>query len=423
MPKVVLQIDSLARGEAVARRDGQVVFVPGAAPGDTVEVEVPDSAESAVRASLLRVLEPSPSRREPGCPHFGRCGGCQWLHVDEDAQARAKEALFYDALRRIGGIDRARLDAHPLVRSRTPLHYRQRAKLHLKKGALGYAALASHELVELTECRLLSPLLEAALLRIKAALPAAGVPSGATDLSVATDGRRVSAAFHGAAPSKASLERATKLMRAARLDGVLLAPESGPLQAVGEVLLRQPAPLADGVTLYGRPDLFAQANPETNPELVRRAVEGLGDARRVLELYAGAGNFTFAMAARGQEVTAVEYGADALELARRSAREAKLTNVRFMQGDSLKLAAALAREGQPFDAVLLDPPRIGAKGIAKALGPLGAKRIVYVSCDPATLARDAKELEAAGYVAVEAVPVDMFPQTFHVEGVLRLERR
>ncbi len=156
------------------------------------------------------------------------------------------------------------------------------------------------------------------------------------------------------------------------------------------------------------------------------ALEGLklkeGAPARLLELYSGAGNFTFAAARRGAQVTAVESSSEALDFARRSAREAAVQSARFILGEALGVASGLSREGQRYDALLLDPPRAGAKGLGRTAAALGVQRVVYVSCDPATLARDARDLCACGFRCVWGAPVDMFPQTCHVEGVLVLER-
>ena len=162
----------------------------------------------------------------------------------------------------------------------------------------------------------------------------------------------------------------------------------------------------------GRKKLFARQPPKDQG---RQA----GDA---LELFSGSGNFTFAMTRRGLAVTAIESCADAVELARRSAREAGVQGARFILGDALASALALAREGRRFDTLLLDPPRAGAKGVGRAAAACGVRRVVYVSCDPATLARDVKELSDHGFHLIEATPVDMFPQTFHLEAVAALER-
>lgn len=427
---MTLTVESLAAGgDGVGRVGGRVVFVEGAAPGDVLEVELFEERERSARARVVRRLSDSAARVDPGCPHAATCGGCHWLHVSQSAQAEAKERLFWDALERIGGIPRAALQSRPLVASPSELRYRRRARLHLASGRLGYRARSSHALVEPTECRLLEPRLEAALLRLQETLAREGPVARCTDISIACDATRVTAAFHVDEILPAGAARAERIAQRAGLDGAVIAPASpqaGPARALGDPLLSEEAPFAAPAKVYGRADLFAQANRGANDRLVALALEGLAPEgsgpSRVLELYCGAGNFTFGLARRVAQVTAVESSCEALDLARRSAREAGLSSIRFVLGEALAVASALAREGQRFDALLLDPPRAGARGVGRAAAALGARRVVYVSCDPATLARDARELGAAGYRCVWGAPVDMFPQTCHVEGVLVLER-
>jgi len=182
---------------------------------------------------------------------------------------------------------------------------------------------------------------------------------------------------------------------------------------------------AEAGTQRTRPDVFQQANRGANALLVRTALDLLRpEGEDVLELHCGAGNFTAPLAARARSVAAVEVQGPALDLAREDLSAAG--NVRFYAGDAVKLALALARERGPaarkFGAVLLDPPREGAKGIGPALRELGAARAVYVSCDPATLARDVRACVEAGYRVSAVQPIDMFPQTHHVEGVVVMER-
>lgn len=427
---MTLTIESLAAGgDGVGRLGGRVVFVEGAAPGDVLEVELCEERERSAKARVVRRLSDSRARVDPGCPHAATCGGCHWLHVSPSAQAHAKEQLFWDALERIGGISRSSLEARPLATSPSALRYRRRARLHLASGRLGYRARSSHALVEPAECRLLEPRLEAALIRLQAALAREGPVPRCTDVSIACDASRVAAAFHVDEVLPSSLSRAERIARSAGLDGAAVAPPSpkgGPVRAAGDVLLSEEAPFAAPARVYGRPDLFAQANRGANAQLVALALEGLAldcaGAKQVLELYCGAGNFTFGVARRGAQMTAVESSCEALDFARRSAREAGLGSIRFVLGEALAVASALAREGRRFDALLLDPPRAGARGVGRAAAALGVERVVYVSCDPATLARDARELSAAGFRATWGAPVDMFPQTCHVEGVLVLER-
>ncbi|MBI5544571.1 MAG: class I SAM-dependent RNA methyltransferase [Deltaproteobacteria bacterium] len=427
MTPAVLNIERLAAGgDGVARLGERVVFVGATVPGDRVEVELVEETERSARGRVLRLLESSPDRVAPGCDHVEACGGCTWLHVSERAQHQAKEQLFAEALARIGGSARQALQVNPLIASPKPLRYRQRATLHLSGGRLGYRAQRSHTLVEVHACPQLDERLEAAVGKLREALATEGAPPKCTDVALACDARRVTAAFHVAASGRAVAERVERLMRRSGLEGAVIVPEGGRGEPLGKPLLSFAAPLAPGVTLHGRADLFAQANAGANELLVGEAMRMLGapaaPGSALLELYSGAGNFTFAAARKGFAVTAIESSTDAVELARRSAREAGISTARFVLGDALKCAEAQAREGRSFEALLLDPPRAGAKGIAQLAQRCGARRVVYVSCDPGTLARDLRDLHEAGFAPREATPVDMFPQTFHLEGVVVLER-
>ena len=424
--RATLHIDSLAAlGDGVGHLDGRVVFVPGTAPGDTVEIELGDPTKCPARGRVTKRVESSPERVTPSCPHVEACGGCPWMHLSPKAQVEAKARLFEEALARIGGVSPDALTVNALIASPSPLGYRRRATLHLEGGRLGYRAAASHDLVEVSGCALLDPMLEASLPGLRAALEREGAPPRCTDIALACDERHVTAAFFVGAASDATVERVERIRRAARLDGAVVVPEGGRGQAIGDAVLSHPAPGAEGVVLHARADLFAQANAPANALLVGEALRLLGKAGpgdELLELYCGAGNFTFAAARLGWTVTAVEGSADAVELARRSARQARVQGVRFVQDDALKAAQALGREGRRFAALLLDPPRTGARGIAEVARLSQARRVVYVSCDPATLARDVKDLRAAGFEPREATPIDMFPQTFHLEGVVQLVR-
>jgi len=227
-------------------------------------------------------------------------------------------------------------------------------------------------------------------------------------------------------PTAAARARAEALLAAVpALAGLILRGPEGPAALVGAPVLRLarvPGRPEAGLQRT-RPDVFQQANRAANAVLVETALGLLRpDAEDVLELHCGAGNFTVPLAARARSVAAVEVQGPALDLAREDLAGAP--NVRFFAGDALKLALALARERGPsarrFGAVLLDPPREGSKGIGPALRELAAPRAVYVSCDPATLARDVRACVEAGYRAAAVQPVDMFPQTHHVEGVVLL---
>ena len=366
-------IERLAHGgEGVGRLpDGRVCFVMLAAPGDRVRVRVTESHPRWARGELAAVLEPGPSRTAPGCPLFGRCGGCQWQHVTLEAQRAAKQATVAHALG---------AEVLPIETPGPALGYRRRARLHLEMGRVGYRALRSHEVVDVPSCPLLLPPLEAALLRLRAALSGR---TGEAQLLVGQGGE-----LAAAAPGPA--------VGAARID------------------------LGDGAgrPFWARADTFVQANAYANASLRARVRGALAGAARVLELFAGSGNFTRDLLAAGADVVALEASRDAAELARE--------NLAGLPGRLRLVTApverALSSESGRFDAILVDPPRTGLDARLPAQLTRLSGHLVYVSCDPVTLGRDVSRLRALGWTLDRAAPVDAWPQTFHVETVAELSR-
>jgi 23S rRNA (uracil1939-C5)-methyltransferase len=433
--RIELEIDGLAPGgEGVGRSGPRPVFVPFTAPGDRVVAEVP-AGEGPAHGTLVELRTPGAARVAAPCRHFGvgpgerECGGCEWLHVAYEAQLAAKERAFVETLRRIARLDPAACGLRPILPSPAPLRYRARAKFHLDRqsGRLVFFRRRSHAPVRLEECHLLAPGLDA----LRAAVGPALVEARLSPSEVAlewSEAQGKGSALLLLEPTPAARARAEGLLASVpALAGVVLRGAAGPAILVGAPVLRLarvPGRPEAGLQ-RARPDVFQQANRVANAVLVETALGLLRpDGEDVLELHCGAGNFTAPLAARARAVAAVEVQGPALDLAREDLAGAP--NVRFFAGDALKLALALARERGPsarrFGAVLLDPPREGAKGIGPALRELAAPRAVYVSCDPATLARDVRACVEAGYRAAAVQPVDMFPQTHHVEGVVLLER-
>jgi len=437
--RLEIEIAGLAPGgEGVGDAAGRRCFVPYAAPGDRVEVQVEDGPGPA-RGTLLSVIAPGPGRATPPCPHFGPgdggaadrlCGGCEWLHLDYGLQLREKRQAVAEALRKIGRLSR---DAYPLgdaLPSPRPLRYRCRAKFHLDapSGRLAFFRRRSHEPVRLTECHLLLPELDALREAVGPALARARPFPSEVALEWSDHDRRGAAHLRFADAGAAARRRAEELLRdLPALAGVLV---EGEPDARGRavtvpfgdpVLLHERVPGQPGAGLArSRPDVFQQANRFANASLVNLALDLLRpDGEDVLELFCGAGNFTGPIATRARSVAAVEVQGPALDLARADLAGSR---VRFFAGDAGALGRALAREGKRFGAVLLDPPREGMRGLAPLLAELEAPRAVYVSCDPATFARDVRAAVEGGYRLVSAVPVDMFPQTHHVECVALLER-
>lgn len=385
-PEIVLEIRSLAAGgEGVGRdAEGRVVFVPFAAPGDRLRVRLIQERPSFARATLVEILDPSPLRRDPPCPVFGRCGGCAWQHLDYAAQVSAKRDILRDALVRIGGLE----PPQPLElrASPTPYRTRSRARLLARGGRLGFRRLHSRELCAVRHCPVLVPVLDAALEELSASRPA----DGEWEIASGDDG---------------GLAR----------------------QRLG---CRLPRGAVSGVRISNGCDWlrvstgsFFQAHAALRSALAAAVAEAAGSGDACLELFAGSGFFTLLLARRFRRVVAVESSPRALQDLRTNLSEAGRPGVE-VRGEAVESALrdpSLRAGG--LQVVVLDPPRAGlARGAAAALAGLGAQRIVYLSCDPATLARDLAGLSRSGYRLTHAEGFDLFPQTAHVETLAVLER-
>jgi 23S rRNA (uracil1939-C5)-methyltransferase len=379
---IEVAIESLAAGgEGVAHDErGRVVFIPLAAPGDRLRVRVVEEHARFARAEIEAVLEPGPARVAPRCPVFGVCGGCAWQHVDYAAQVEAKRAILREALARIGGVAVPEIE---FVASPQPYRYRGRARVLVQRGEVGFRKRGSHDVCAITGCPLLAPPLDAALAELAARPPG---EDGEWELSLGSDGA----------------VRAAPLAVRAKPD------ERVALHAAGESI-----DVSSGV--------FAQANALLLDALAQAVLDAAGQGAEVLELFAGAGFFTLGLARRFARVVAVESdAAAAIDLAHNCARRG---NVRVVEARAeTALADPRALRLAP-DVVVLDPPRggIGTRA-SEQLARLGAARIVHVSCDPATLARDLAVLAKKRWSLVRVVGFDLFPQTPHVEAVAVLER-
>jgi 23S rRNA (uracil1939-C5)-methyltransferase len=430
--RLELDIEALASGgEGVGHAGGRTVFVPFTAPGDRVLVEVAGDGQ-AVHGQLVTLLHPGAARRQPPCAHFGpggdRCGGCEWQQASAEAQLQAKGDAVREALRKIARLDPDACGWRPPVASPSPYRYRSRARFHLDRraGRLVFFERRSHQPVPLADCHLLAEGLEGLRRVLGPALGAAALSPAEVSLEWSDhEGRGAAHLKLLAPPSAQQRGRAEGLLRAVPgLGGLVLTAEgSAPVLLGAPVLRHQRVPGRPEAGLASsRPDIFQQANRAANALLVDLALELLRpDGERVLELYCGSGNFTGPLSARAAAVAAVEVQGPALELAR---ADLAGSTTRFYAGDALALALALARErqagGASYTRALLDPPRDGARGIGPALRALGVARAVYVSCDPATLARDLRGCVEAGFRVEALQALDLFPQTHHVETVALL---
>ncbi len=410
--RITLGIDALAfGGEGVGRdADGQVVFVAGAAPGDRLEVEIDSVGHKArfVRGVIVRVIEPG-QRVVPPCRYIDRCGGCPWQHVSATAQREAKQAIVTRALAPFLGVR-----VEPLVAAPETFGYRTRARMVVHQRALGFHGRRSHDVVDVEACLLLNPRLDHALQRLRAlGLPDETVVSG---LVAPPPDEQV----HLSLVLPGALDAKTLAAAAALLDETIVGIElhgAREHRRVGQRALD-----VDG--WQARAGGFAQANWAQNRWLVDHVSAAVAEVApsRIVELYAGSGNFTGALMAIAPSGVAVEGDVGAARaLAERVRSQPNAAGWTTRAESDTRTARWLFGEARAFDVAVLDPPRAGAKELVAALGQIRG-RIVYVSCDPMTLARDVGSLVTAGFTTGRAWPVDMMPQTAHIEVLCVLDR-
>ncbi len=381
MKSVRVEIERiLPGGVGLAHADGKTVLVSLAAPGDHLRVQVEREQGNVLFASVVEVLTPSPVRVEPPCPYFGRCGGCDFQQLTYEAQLAAKAGIISDCLQRI-----ARLDPLPSITvhpSPNNWRYRVRAtwQIDQEKREIGYYERGSRRVCDVADCAVLMPELQETLEQVRAA-EWSEFPPDLKHLDVV-------AGEHGVSLSPPFAEFETS-----------------------DLSLR----VGDEVYQYNAESFF-QINPALLPQLIDFALSGAG-GETALDLYCGVGLFTLPLSRRFAKVVGIEANHVATRFARRNLQHAGLTNARVITGN----VAEEIKNAQDVDFILLDPPRAGAESVViKGILDLHPKRISYVSCDPATLARDLKKLIAGGYVVESIAGFDLFPQTHHVETVVQL---
>jgi 23S rRNA (uracil1939-C5)-methyltransferase len=390
-----LHIEKLVYGgEGLSRLDGEVVFTPFVLPGETVEAERTEARKHVQRARLLRLEQPSPDRVEPPCPVFGRCGGCQYQHAAYDAQLRFKRDILAETLRRVGKIE---FDAGKIeIESAEPFGYRNRAQFHFESGRVGYREMNSRRLVAIEQCPIGSPKINEIVAKLNRMVRDRRWPGFVRSLEVFTDERQVQ---WNVLESEQPVARRFFEWLAEEVPGTV----AGPLEyAVNE----------DRFQVSGTS--FFQVNRFLVPRLADLA---MGEARgeSAWDLYAGAGLFSLPLARRFERVVAVEAGRSAADLRHNVERVRAPVEIAGEQTDVF-----LAKAKTAPDFVLADPPRVGlGKAAAARLAALLPSTLVIVACDPATLARDLAGLQEV-YKIERIAMVDLFPQTFHLESIVRL---
>ncbi len=408
-----LVIDRLGhRGDGVADGAAGAIYVPGALPGETVEVDaVPGHPD---RRRLLHVDAPSAERIAPICPHFGICGGCAVQHWNVAAYRAWKRDLVVEALRQ-AGLDAPvgeLIDAHGEGRRRAVFHARRGTHEVLE---VGFSAVRTHRLVAIDRCPILAPGLDGAIDAAWAIADALGPADKPLDIQVTATDAGLDIDVRGSGPLTAPL--ITALARVAQEHKLARITRHGELIA----LARAPTLRMGKATVQLPPAAFLQATAEGEAVLARLVLAACASAASVADLFTGIGPFALRLAERARVLAIDDDEAALSALKRAAASTAGLKPVEIERRDLFKRPLATA-DFKRFEAAIFDPPRQGAETQARALSASGVPLIVAVSCNPATFARDVRELVRGGYRLIEVMPVDQFRHAAHVEIVARLER-
>lgn len=410
--------DVTQQGAAVIETPQGLVLAPSALPGERVRVRVSARQKGVLWGEVERLLIASPDRIEPACALAGRCGGCPLMTLREPAQLRLKLDHVAAAVHGL-----CRDGVAPEMESVGPaLGYRRRVRMSFRRVAdrvlLGYRVHGSHQIVDAPRCPVLTPTLQGALARLRDRLLPELTGGGEIDLAQAAADAAV-VHVECDAPLAPAAYRAAEALRTDdhSICGVTLRVQGGAPAVFGEPI--QSSPGADGQPLRAPATGFTQANGAVNARLCELVVQLAAPAgARVIELYAGHGNLTVALAPKAVELHAFELDAEAAEACRANLKARALSRVRVHTADASNLGSELGHA----EVLVLDPPRGGAKGIAELAERVRPARIVYVSCHMTTLARDLRALARLGYRADRVHALDMFPQTAHVEAVVRMVR-
>jgi 23S rRNA (uracil1939-C5)-methyltransferase len=405
----ILQLDDMAHGgDAVGRHEGKVFFVPYGVPGELVRVEITRDKGRYGHARLLEILEPSPQRVRPPCPYFGTCGGCQWQHIAYGAQLAYKQDILRTQLQRIAGLPNPVVQ--PTLGMADPWHYRNHMQFSVSQdGQLGLiAADRSNWVVPIEQCLIMHALLQEMFDALDIELP--GLLRLSLRAGINTGEQLIIFEMEDDQPPEVEVDLP--------LSCVLLRSDETPVILVGSPHIHEH--LAGRRYRISAPSFF-QVNTQQAETLVSLSSTYLSPRPEdtILDLYCGVGTLSLGLAANAKQVIGIESSESAILDAQRNALE--VDNAAFIHGLAEEVLPTLDIAGP---LVVVDPPRIGVdKAALDALLSLEPPRIVYVSCDPATLARDIKALVGFGYHLHQVQPVDMFPQTYHIECVAVLEQR
>ena len=441
--ELILNItDTTAEGSGVGKYEGMAIFVPLTAVGDKVKTKILKVKKSYAYGKAMEILEPSPERIEPDCPVFNKCGGCVYRHINYRAECKLKSNKIYEVIKRIGGVD---MKPEPILFEENTEHYRNKAQYPVsEEGLAGFYAFHSHRIIPCNNC-LLQPEIFAEIVKVAEAW------IRKYNISIYDETKHkgllrhiyirraemtgeimFTAVINGEfLPFAKELTEHLKALCGENLKSVQININKENTNVIlgneckviyGEAYITD---ILCGVKVRLSPLSFYQVNRKMAEKLYQKAAEYAQPKNKtVLDLYCGAGTIGLSMAKTAKSIIGVEIVPEAIEDAKFNAELNGIKNTRFICADAAKAAEQLAKEGTEADVVIVDPPRKGCTPelIETISNHFSPERVVYVSCDPATLARDIKIFTEQGYELKEYTPADLFPRTAHVETVALLCR-
>jgi len=399
-------------GMGIGRINGKRIFIPFSSPGDRLLVKVRDIKRDYIKGDIINILEPSQYRREPVCSLFSICGGCHLQHIDYEYQIKFKEEIFLNLLRKIGKLKD--IEIRETIPSKKPFFYRNRVQLKAKNdnnSIIGFYKLGSRDIVEVNKCFIVDPSINSLIGRLKSFLININLPLKGLD--IITDGTNLLVSLK----MDKYIKDVNNLFNNSfkEIKGIKIGSRSKK-RYLGEYYLYYNI---NNINMKISGDTFAQVNPYQNLELIKLVskIAGLSGGEKVLDLYAGIGNLTIPLAINSKYIKAVERNKKAVEYGKINAKLNNIKNLEFIHGDVRYVLDNIKKEF--FDLIIIDPPRGGCKDI---IHKLNSDRIIYISCDPATLARDLNIFLSLSYIVKEIYFIDMFPNTYHIEGVIKIEK-
>ncbi|AFA48665.1 23S rRNA (uracil(1939)-C(5))-methyltransferase RlmD [Acetobacterium woodii] len=434
-------IDITHSGEGVGRLNNMIVFVDGGIPGDVVEIEIINVKKTYAQGKLLSIIESSPERVNPDCPYFNECGGCQILHMSYQGQLRAKSKMVKDALERIGGFKE--IPISPIIGMEEPLRYRNKAQFKLDKNGMGFYAKKSHHLVHIEDC-LNQP--DSAANVIKT------VNNLVKELNLSIYDERTNKGYVRGVLQRTNLQGENMItliingkdlsQRQAIVEGILAGVPNVKSIYVninrekGNVILGKKSLCVHGaarlvekigdLSFSISPNSFFQVNSKQTVKLYDKIKDlaALTGTETIFDLYCGTGTIGLYLANKAKKVVGIESVGDAVLDARENAGLNQIENATFYQGRvEEEMMRIIKEEALKPDLIILDPPRKGCEeSLLSTINNMQTPRIIYVSCNPATLSRDMKIMTESGYTINEIQPIDLFPGTGHVETVVLMSR-